>query len=283
MVMKKRTVTAFALAAALALVPVSGNFTTMTVSAAEEGDAQKVKDGSFAYFQDKGATDALDALNNSTYANLTVKGDAADATSFENMLQTLQWIRECNRLRAANGLDPLLVNDEMMAMAQADANYSDTVVGHAQQFSVGENCAWNFGSNPFTQWYDEEKAVYDAMENPGWTDETGHYLNIINPSYKTTGFAINTRGTMYPYTYVQVFSFDDSGVTVDEYERQLVEYYNSINSGNDSGSDDNGSTSDNGNSNSSDNGSTSQSGKTESKSSAVAAMRCYQGENRAGS
>lgn len=200
---------------------------SIPVKAAENENAQKLKDGSFAYFQDKGAAEALNALENSTYANLTIKGDAADATNFSNMLATFQWIRECNRLRELNNLEPLLVNDTLMAMAEADANYSDTVVGHAEQFSVGENCAWNFGSNPFAQWYDEEKAIYDAMETPAWTNETGHYLNIINPSYTTTGFAISTRGTIYPYTYVQVFSTGE-GISVDEYEKQVLEYYNSL-------------------------------------------------------
>ncbi|MCI8528435.1 MAG: hypothetical protein HFH82_04655, partial [Lachnospiraceae bacterium] len=239
----------------VAVFACSSLMVSMPVSAAEDGNAQKLKEGSFAFFQDAGADEALDALNNSQYAELTIKGDADDATSFDNMLKSFQWIRRCNELREMNGLEPLLVNNEMMAMAQADANYSDTVIGHAQQFAVGENCAWNWGkTDPFIQWYDEEKEIYDQMETPGWTSETGHYLNIIEPGYKTTGFAINTRGTKYPCTYVQVFSYSDDGITVDEYEKIVMDYYNSITSNetpdseddtDNSGSDDNNGSGDN--------------------------------------
>ena len=212
----------------LAMFTCSALMISIPANAAENTNEQKLKDGSYAYFEDKGITDAIDALDNSKYASLTVKGDEKDATSFKNMLDTIQWIKECNKLREQEGLEPLLVNDTLMAMAQADANYSDTVIGHAQQFSIGENCAWNFGSNPFTQWYDQEKIEYE--KNPVWSNDTGHYLNIINANYKTTGFAINTRGTKYPYTYVQVFDYSDDGIPVEEYEAQLLEYYNSLKS-----------------------------------------------------
>ena len=117
------------------------------VSAAETEKAaaqQKLADGSFAFFDAMGATDALNALTQSTYASKTIKGDPTDATSLENMKATIQWLKRCNELRSQHGLAPLMVSDRLMAMAQADANYSDTVIGHALQFSmIGENCAWS--------------------------------------------------------------------------------------------------------------------------------------------
>ena len=62
----------------------------------------------------------------------------------------------------------------MMATVIADANFSDTKTEHAQQFSVGENVAWNYGSDPFKQWVDQEKAVFDqAAATLGATGLTG--------------------------------------------------------------------------------------------------------------
>lgn len=100
----------------------------------------------------------------------SIKGDPADATSLNNMKATIQWLKRCNELRSQHGLAPLMVSDRLMAMAQADANYSDTVIGHAMQFSLGENCAWNYGSDPFIQWYDQEKAQYEATKDSGKQD-----------------------------------------------------------------------------------------------------------------
>lgn len=120
--------------------------------------------GSFGFFEYVKAPDALDALENSTYADMTKKGEDADATSLDNMRDSLAWIRKLNEIRARQGLEELTVTDTLMAMAQADANYSDTKVAHAKQFNeygIGENLAWNYGSNPFDQWYDEEKAYFD--------------------------------------------------------------------------------------------------------------------------
>ena len=55
-------------------------------------------------------------------------------------------------MRIQEGTDPesgqslgiLKVTDYMMATAQADANYSLTNIGHAQQFDIGENLAWGY-------------------------------------------------------------------------------------------------------------------------------------------
>lgn len=189
-------------------------------------DAQAAySSGAFGFFEYVGATDALDALNKSQYASYTKKGDAKDATSLDNMRKTIQYMKECNELRAAHGLPLLTVTYTLMAMAQADANYSDTIEEHAKQFPVGENVAWNYGTDPFTQWYDKEKAKYEQTGN---RNEAGHYFNIIEPSYTTTGFAVTTRGSMNGWTtYAQVFSVG-AGMTVDEYAARFNEYCDSL-------------------------------------------------------
>ena len=191
---------------------------------------QKLSDGSFAFLEAMGATDALNALTQSTYAAKTIKGDPADATSLNNMKATIQWLKRCNELRSQHGLAPLMVSDRLMAMAQADANYSDTVIGHAMQFSLGENCAWNYGSDPFIQWYDQEKAQYEATKDSG---KAGHYFNIISSGYTATGFAICTRGSMNGWmTYTQTFTWNDANaMSVEAYEARLLAYCESVTGG----------------------------------------------------
>ena len=100
--------------------------------AVAEADANFNK-GSFGFFEAMGSQAAIDILNNAKYASYTKKGDPNDATSLENMKVTFKWIREANRLRALEGLAPLKVTDLLMAMAQSNANWSDTNMDHSRQ------------------------------------------------------------------------------------------------------------------------------------------------------
>ena len=194
----------------------------------DELEEQKAS-GSFGFFEYYGATSALNALNNSTYADKTQKGDADDATSLESMRESLTWMRKLNEIRSGLGLGELAVTDYLMACAQADANYSDTEEGHAFQFTdIGENVAWNYESDPFAQWYDEEKALYD--EGARDFAVVGHYLNCIDPDFTVTGFAICTRGTMDGWiTYDQTFANSGSpSFTLDEYENRIDTYVDAM-------------------------------------------------------
>lgn len=189
--------------------------------AAEHEDALALySKGSFGFFSYVGAADALDVLQNADYAFCTVIGDAADATSLDNMRASFDLMRECNALRAGEGLPPLKVTDRLMAIAQSNLNWSDGHVQHSQQFSVGENLAWNY-SDPFTGWYDGER------ETRG-----GHYMNIINESYTLTGFAVCTanRSGNYDISHGQVFLYEtgEPSFTVDEYEARFDAYFESI-------------------------------------------------------
>jgi hypothetical protein len=99
--------------------------------------------------------------------------------------------------------------------AQA-ANYSNTHFGHAGTYNVGENAAWNYGTNPYLQWYYQEKGSYDhsrvePIDDPGYllkgledlckkNYEKGastvmspfHYYAILE-NYAFTGFAVCSR------------------------------------------------------------------------------------------
>ena len=195
-------------------------------AAARESDI-KAADGVIGFYKENGKDEAIRNLSECRYNSYISRDDETDAINLDNVKKVFDHIRKCNELRARHGLDPLLVSDELMACAQADADYSDTIVDHARQFNVGENCAWNNGSDPFLQWYDKEKAIYDS----GAEGVTGHYENIINPYFTVTGFGISTRGTMHGWiTYAQTFDNGTKGEvwTVDEYEKRFLAYYDSV-------------------------------------------------------
>ncbi len=228
-----------------------GQMSDMAIAQASYDKAKAVYDeGSFGFFDSVNATSAIDALTNSSISSYTKKGDPQDATSLENMKMALDnivgqidstyfndtepamtYVEKCNYLRAKNNVGELKITDYLMAAAQADCNYSDTVIGHAKAFNIGENLAWNYGSDPFYQWYDEEYAEF--LNGVTAFSEIGHYKNIIDSSYNYTGFAICTRGTMNRWkTYGQTFDSwgSDTSYTPAEYKERFMTYYNSVTS-----------------------------------------------------
>lgn len=128
-----------------------------------------------------------------------------DATSYQNFKASLKWIDKCNEMRRrenqSNGtsLKDLSINDWGMASAQLHADYSAYAKGHHGRtgncrFHLGENLAWSAyngcADGPFDAWYTVEKKQYALT--PERNNRTGHYLNIVNPNYCVTGYAINT-------------------------------------------------------------------------------------------
>ena len=193
--------------------------------------------GSVGFFESVGAKNALNELNTckySSYIRTADKGASekdilADATALDHMADSFSHMEYMNHLRKSLGLSELRITDTMMARAQADADYSDRNIGHAEQFPVAENVAWNGGSNPYYQWYDNEKKIYDA----GTRDfsRVGHYLNCINPEYEVTGYGICSRGSLNGWiTFAQVFGFDtgEASYTVEQYEARFRHYAGSM-------------------------------------------------------
>lgn len=201
-----------------------------TPSGTSVDNSAAYQDGAFAFFKAKGATRALEILNKADYASFTHKGNPNDATAVKNMLASIPEMKVCNALRARHGLKPLRVTYELVAMAMSDANWSSSHIAHAQQFNVGENLAW-YPEKPFTGWYDQEKALYDAdpVKNKA---AAGHYLNIIREKYECTGFAIATyanneyRQPCFDQTFLWETN-DSKSMTVDEYERELTQWVKS--------------------------------------------------------
>lgn len=207
----------------------SANKTYLSAKSDYESVSSVASKGSVGFFESVGNSNAVSLLKNATYASYTKFGESGDATSLKNMADSIKWMKECNSLRKKHGLGELKVSDELMAIAQSDANYSANIIGHSGQYNVGENLAWGY-SNPFDGWYTAEKKEYDA----GNVGAAGHYLNIIEPGYVVTGFAINTNAK-YGTEHGQVFGYDwdqysTKTYTVDEYEKRFNNFYNSISS-----------------------------------------------------
>ncbi len=149
--------------------------------------------------------------------------DPYDGASYRNFKASIQWIDKCNEMRRrenqseGTNLKDLAVTDWAMAVAALHADYSISVIGHhgntrSCTLHHAENLAWNYssaGDGPFTGWYTEEKKQYKLT--PYWNSNTGHYLNIVNPDYTVTGFAINnnSRKGYYSLVYTQEFTSPD--------------------------------------------------------------------------
>lgn len=136
-------------------------------------DAQsKLSQGAVAYFGDRNASDAVKVLTDkdtTLYLSSIQNGGKGDATSIDNMIAALSYIREANQLRAKEGLAPLKVSDTLMAMSMANVDWSDDNIGHSGQFNVGENMAWGY-KDPFDGWYTTEKANYEKDMTDGVLD-----------------------------------------------------------------------------------------------------------------
>ena len=223
--------------------------------------------GSYGYFKSKNSTDAMNILTGtnvkSSYIRSTTApdgfigytniGQEGDATSLENMKLTLDWIKECNKIRVNEGLNPCTVNDVAMAMAQTDANYSANKWGHASYYFVAENLAWGYGisygsagmySNPYTGWDTEEKTYYQnnvgnydgassmsayqlSQSYPDFYHQVGHYLNIIVSGTPVTGYAVNSSVKVHAQEF-DSYGRTGTGVDVDSYEKDFMAYYNKV-------------------------------------------------------
>ena len=196
----------------------------------DSADAQ-LKQGAIGFFKAMGADDAANIILNAKYAGKTEIGNSKDATSLDNMLNAIRWMKSVNDYRKSVGLSELQVTYKLIAGAIADANYSDTVLDHARQYDFAENLAWNYGIDPSGQWIEQEKGFFDKAtdalygvtglvgkdaydfyakngvainhwiaDNCHWENGSsgtvGHYMNIINPELAVMGMATCTKGTM---------------------------------------------------------------------------------------
>ena len=215
-------------------------------------DAARAGKGTVYDFFESIGDDSASKINDTfPYRNETNLGQEDDASYLDNFARTFQYMNECNAIRASLGLSELKVTSGEMAIALADCNWSDTNYEHAGYFERGyngENLAWGYSGtaytvggagndgSPFHGWYDEEKQLFDEavatgnypdIENmtvyeiytkyPALCSKAGHYLNIINPDFTTTGFAYNTVNNTYDQTFGSA-AYGYKTYTVKEYE-----------------------------------------------------------------
>lgn len=140
----------------------------------DSADAQ-LKQGAIGFFRAMGADSAIEIIQNCTYKDYTEVGNSLDATSLDNMLAAIPYMKSINEYRKSVGLSELQVTYKLIAAAIANANYSDAKFGHSMQFDTTENLAWNYGTDPKPQWVDQEKAFFDqaVQELYGVTGLTG--------------------------------------------------------------------------------------------------------------
>lgn len=194
----------------------------------DSADAQ-LKQGAIGFFKAMGADSAIEIIQNCTYKDYTEVGNNLDATSLDNMLAAIPYMKSINEYRKSVGLSELQVTYKLIAAAIANANYSDVKFGHSMQFDTSENLAWNYGTDPKPQWVDQEKAFFDQavqelygvtgligkdavdfykshsgiesyvnqhFKVAGYPATVGHYLHVISPEIGYMGMAVCSKGTM---------------------------------------------------------------------------------------
>lgn len=194
----------------------------------DTADAQ-LKQGAIGFFKAMGADSAIEIIQNCTHKDYTEVGNSLDATSLDNMLAAIPYMKSINEYRKSVGLSELQVTYKLIAAAIANANYSDVKFGHSMQFDTTENLAWNYGTDPKPQWVDQEKAFFDQavqelygvtgltgkdavdfykthsgiesyvnqhFKVAGYPATVGHYLHVISPEIGYMGMAVCSKGTM---------------------------------------------------------------------------------------
>lgn len=157
-----------------------------------KAEAQKQWDkGSVGFFEKNGSKDALDVFtkevphdkfhgtgkNSALYLEANKEMTADDSRSLERMKESIDAIDEVNRIRQEKGgidrrkLSIVGISDFEMAVAQANANYSQGYMGHASQYNPPfENLSWatnNTARKALEGWY-SEKELFDKLREKGY-------------------------------------------------------------------------------------------------------------------
>ena len=194
-----------------------------TTKAAYEAVQAQWNQGSLAFYESIGDTQASEIIKEGIQLGTTTLGDSGDSTDLTNMKKSLPMLAECNRLRKINGLPELKTSGLMMAISQVKVNHTvhktDGDSPHTGLYNTGENLAngftWEISipdgnpnsdgsySGPFVGWYNWEKDFLNDFYNehpeeknntidktiikyPDLFNRIGHYLNILS-GYDVTG------------------------------------------------------------------------------------------------
>ena len=173
-------------------------------------------------------------------------GQSNDATSVKNLYATLPYYDQYVKIRQKYNLSVPKVSLADVAVAMMDADYSTHVVDHARHYNTSENLAWNCADDPNGIWMGEESIWNKAVKknpslaqykNDGYglyqTDfelfeQVGHYLNLIDPSTSSYGYALNTESNDYDNTESWDSGYGDPVFSVDEFKKLVTDYYNKM-------------------------------------------------------
>lgn len=208
--------------------------------------------GSLGFFEAMGADDAVAELHTDyrydeedevtgqtgyRIADDTRIGAANDATHLDNMKAAIEWLPEANELRVSEGRDALPVTDALMAQAQVNINWSQQLPrGHSG--NGWDNLSWN-AENPFDGWFHEERPKYFEAKDQGqdpFAAGAGHYMALVNPQMRATGFAVNTEEFLYHgftwrVAHAQTFAHltvEGPTYSVEEYTERFNAYYDEL-------------------------------------------------------
>ncbi len=151
---------------------------------------------------------------NFVYSNNKLLKEVNDTLTYNNILRSLEMIKEGNRKRATENKPSLKVSEELMiyssfstATYEVAKKYEHTFfINHIMALAsqkefpkgISENLAWRY-ENPFDGWWDEEKEEF--LRGGSDRSEVGHYLNLRKDTINVTGFSTNKNKT-----YEQMFS-----------------------------------------------------------------------------
>ncbi|EPH10805.1 hypothetical protein [Facklamia hominis] len=260
---------------------------TGPVTQAEKQAAQSQWDkGSLGFFeynesieaQEVFTKDGIKHANASTtqeeydrYLKDTLEAGENDARNLDNMRLSIEGIKTINEKRQKDGgidgrkLSVLKISDFNMAVAQANANYSQNKRDHASVFLPPyENLAWGSEdpSRALKLWWDDEKPLFDYLRNQiGLTSRiqmdkyiadhrseinekfkgtaVGHYTNLVDDLMWTHGFTDDDSKTAgYAFRPGEYFgsvssmnlSPDEVGISysINEYSKRFNDYYNML-------------------------------------------------------
>ena len=210
----------------------AGFFRYLAYEAAGLSDAQK-EDARLAYRIVTGQPSK--GLKNNAGKGLTNPNDADDATNIKNMKKAVDQLPMVNQYRQTENqtqgtaLGEFTVSPSLMAIAQVQLNYANRNNYHAKSYQVAENLAWDL-ENPYTSWYDAEKAKYLS----GRRDGTQQYRNIVTATNTTTGLAYSTtKANGHRFGYSQTFCspqnlYAAGGLNMGQFQSLFDTYYKKV-------------------------------------------------------
>ncbi len=176
-----------------------------------------------------------------TYRTYTNIGADNDATSLYNLKRAIGLLRVYQNLRSTNGLAMPNISIYEMLYAEVSANFNSYLWENEQAIShpftpFAENIAVGYTYNvddpnaigPYQAWYYDEKAIYDS----GRFGVTGHYENIVDPSYTSTGLGYAGGNSYVDVASAQEFNFlyrdGDVEVSYEQFVNDFNDYLASI-------------------------------------------------------